>query len=195
MNELKRQNITVYEHTQHPGDIILTKGFHQGGNLGYNLNIAVNAAIEGEEWTYTCVEEAEKTSCDSQCKHDDKAFSLTNLAPKFAECRECGKTFDSDSGKRKHDEEKHGGPRKSQCRFCKDYIMKIIDHIRDTHKKELPNVRCKLCLKLFPDIWAFNKHWTKKEVVDKWYKKCNFCDQKFRLKNDAMNHKCLKKGF
>ena len=188
---MKRKNITVYEHTQHPGDIVLTKGFHQGGNLGYNLNIAVNAAIEGEDWTYTCVEEAEETSCDSECQHKNKAVSLTSLAPKFAECIECDKTFNSDSGKRKHDEKEHGGPRKSQCRFCKDHIMNIIDHIRDVHKKELPKVRCKLCLKLLPNIWAFNKHWTQKEPYQKFYKKCNFCNQKFRLKDEAMYHTCV----
>ena len=45
--ELRRRNIIVYEVIQKAGDIVVTNGYHMGGNLGWNLNIAINFAIEG----------------------------------------------------------------------------------------------------------------------------------------------------
>ena len=193
MNALKRNSITVYQHTQKPGDIIITKGFHQGGNHGFNVNIAVNAAIEGEDWSYSCIQEAEETSCDPNCKYAEKAVSLPNLAPKMVECVECDKKFDSDAGKKKHDRVVHKERRGSQCKYCKQSVKKIIKHIKDVHLNLVPKVRCKLCLELFENVWEFNKHWKEKPKTPTNYRKCDFCEKSFRLKKEAMNHVCVKK--
>ena len=193
MNALKRNSITVYQHTQKPGDIIITKGFHQGGNHGFNLNIAVNAAIEGEDWSYSCIQEAEETSCDPDCKYAEKAVSLPNLAPRMVECVECKKKFDSDAGKKKHDRDVHKERRESQCKYCKQSVKKIIKHIKDVHLHLVPKVRCKLCLKLFPNVWDFNKHWKEKDQTKSGFRKCNNCEKSFRIKKHAMSHICVKK--
>ena len=193
MNALKRQSITVYQHTQKPGDIIVTKGFHQGGNQGFNMNIAVNAAIEGEDWSYSCIQEADETSCDPKCRYKEKAVALPKLAPKMVECVECNKKFDSDAGKKKHDRDKHNERRGTQCKYCKQSVKKIITHIKEKHLHLVPKVRCKLCLELFQNNWEFNKHWKEKTKTNSGNRQCNFCRKKFRIKKDALNHICVKK--
>ena len=45
--ELQKRGIQVIEFVQNPGDLVITNGFHQVGNLGFNVNIASNCAIEG----------------------------------------------------------------------------------------------------------------------------------------------------
>lgn len=195
LKRLRELNVTVYEHLQLPGDIVITNGFHQGGNLGFNVNVAINVAIEGESWSYSCIKEAEKTSCDSKCRYDEKAVYIQDLKPDYIVCNICPKVkkFYSDLGKRKHDQKCHGGFRNSLCRYCGKSFIFVLKHEKTEHKKELKEVRCKLCLKLFQNTWERRQHWKDHKTDEKGYRECKFCKKRFRLMDEAHYHICVKK--
>lgn len=72
---LVEAGITVYRTIQRQGDIILTfpQGYHGGLNLGFNVNEAVNVALE--DWAHYA---GDAMTCDRE-KHVNKSVSLSVL--------------------------------------------------------------------------------------------------------------------
>ena len=195
LKKLRELNVTIYEHLQMPGDIVITNGFHQGGNTGFNVALAINVAIEGEDWTYSCIRESEKTSCDSKCKYKEKTVVLPDLKPDYIVCDECPKLykFYCDEAKRNHDMDKHKCWKNMNCRYCNKSCAFVLRHEKKFHKSELKETRCKLCLKLFENTWKMRKHLTTHKRDQKGYKKCLICEKKLRLTKDIDNHVCIAK--
>ena len=189
--ELQEQNITVYEIEQNPGDIILTSGLHMGGNLGFNINIAVNFAIDGEIGTKDVIDDAEKRNCSEKCKFETKSVSLNMLKIRYLNCDYCNQQFLSDQGMKDHYLNVHKEVReKNVCPFCKESFSQVVKHIQAKHKSYLHKQRCSLCRKMFQDIWALRKHWTDMKKTQRY---CSFCKRKFKYFGPAMSHVCCKK--
>ena len=189
--ELRRRNIIVYEVIQKAGDIVVTNGYHMGGNLGWNLNIAINFAIEDELWTKSAIATSQVTNCLSDCKFSHKSQSLWNLQTKVSKCDKCNKSFVSDSGRKNHDRECVGEEKMNKCPYCKKVVKKINSHVESMHKDMISSQLCTLCRTILPNPKALRKHWTHKNKTNRSERKCNFCHLKFRKFEVGMSHQCV----
>ena len=188
--ELIRRNILVYEVIQQEGDIVVTNGYHMGGNFGCNINIAINFTICDELWTKMLISEAQATNCNSDCKFTEKSQTLQNLQIKLSKCGKCKKSFNSDLGKKQHEDVCLGGSRDSKCPYCSKVVKHIIKHAKKMHKDaDLPQI-CTLCRLLFQNSSELRNHWKNKIKTNRQERKCDFCFKKFRKFDEGMNHHC-----
>ena len=193
---LASQNIQIFHHTQLPGDIVVTSSYHQGGNGGLNVNVAINVAIESEMWTYKRIQEADLTACDKDCTYDEKSLDLCDLdnerllTCEEPKCRNLQLSFFSDMGKRKHDKLEHDGPKEAKCIFCNEDFNWVIKHIKKNHKSQLNKKMCKLCRKLCDNVFDYLDHWTQK--VKKGENYCLSCEKRFKYSYEAQRHHCVK---
>ena len=188
--ELRRRNIILYEVIQKPGDLVVTNGYHMGGNFGWNLNIAVNFSIDNELWTKLLITKSQVTNCLSDCKFNDKSLSLWNLQIKVSKCDKCNKSYDSDSGRKNHDAKCVGEEKMNKCLYCQKMVKNVIKHVETKHKDMDPPKLCTLCRIILPNTKQLRKHWTQKTKTNRYERKCNFCFKKFRIFQEAMSHQC-----
>ena len=191
--ELRRRNIILYEVIQKPGDLVVTNGYHMGGNFGWNLNIAVNFAIDNELWTKLLITKSQVTNCLSDCKFSEKSQSLWNLQIKVSKCDKCKSSFDSDQGRKNHDLKCVGEEKMTKCMYCQKVAKQINKHVETAHKDMALPQLCTLCRTILPNSKELRKHWRQKLQTKRHERKCNFCLKKFRKRQEAMDHLCVAK--
>ena len=189
---LKAKNIQVFEFIQRPGDIVITNGWHEGGNFGFNINIAVNCVIKGALWTQMLISKSQENMCLQDCKFIDKTENLWELRTKLLKCKKCQKAFRCDTGKKQHEEKCLGEIQYPLCPYCNKAVKWLKSHVRRLHKESIVPQVCTLCRTKFPSEEELQKHWTQK--VKNKDTKCKFCYKNFRLFYKAMSHKCLYTG-
>ena len=188
MAELAKENIPVYKVVQNPGDIIITNSFHQGVNLGYNLNVAINIFLGiKEEINFI----SRGGHCPADCKYDNKSLILNDLKRGLnlelsCQVDGCDKMYISANGLNKHLKKEHGQKIETnenqqwKCSLCGENSKKPEDHIRSKHLDAL-SVHCTLCRKIFQSKMALKKHWRESHKTDRKckVKKCKAEAEKF----------------
>ena len=206
--ELQKRGIQVIEFVQNPGDLVITNGFHQVGNLGFNVNIASNCAIEGISWTLESIEKSVNTMCTKRCLYNDKSLDLSDFQIEPLYCDVCEKPYRSDDGfnahfsKKKHIsnfEKKYPGTKfeiqkNIQCPYCPVKVEKyLMWHVKNLHPDKLYPKRCSLCRDTFENEDERFKHWGEYERPDKKVRvQCRFCPKKFKYYMEAMKHVCVR---
>ena len=181
---LKKFNITVYEHKQLPGDIVITNGLHQVGNLGFNINVAVNCQIAGIIRDKSYHQNMIKTSCNNDCSYSTKSLNMF-VFTKYLRCDHKTKQYEytSDNGIITHNKIRHHMKTRTQCIFCIKRPQKLLAHFKSYHLDQLPEALCTLCRGVFANFFSLKDHL-------RTCKKCKFCKKTFRSKAKAMSHHC-----
>ena len=200
--ELTRRGIKVFIHRQKQGDIVVTNGPHQGGNLGSNVAFAVNFQIEGVRWTNDLITESHLTACNASCKYEIKSLNLSNFIQEFYSCWYCSHTVDTYDGILKHLRKEHkDNPVITDmvCPYCPKVMKKIIykkihEHIYKMHPEKIGPALCWLCRNLFDsrrELSNHIKHAHPKIQVKKSKKfQCTLCKNTFKYKYEAVSHLC-----
>ena len=200
--ELTRRGIKVFMHRQKQGDIVVTNGPHEGGNLGDNVAFAVNFQIEGKRWTNDLITESHLTACTASCKYEIKSLNLSNFIQEFYSCCYCSHTVDSYPGILKHLRKSHKNqPEMTDmiCPYCpkvmkKISFKKIHEHIFKIHPEKVGPALCWLCRKLFHNRKELNdhiKHMHPKIQVNKSKRfQCTLCKNTFKYKYNGVSHVC-----
>lgn len=197
MAALAKEGIPVYKVVQKPGDIIITNSFHQGINLGYNVNLAINI--------FTGIKEeinfiSKGGHCPVECKYDSKSLIFNELKKDLipeVRCEEegCEKAYISGKGLVKHLRSVHKlQPEECEtesweCLLCGKAANQPDSHMRNNHKN-VQSVHCTLCRTIFKTRMALRNHWTKSHKTDRKCKvqKCKAEAVKFE---DIFNfHNC-----
>ena len=205
--ELQNRGIQVIEYEQNPGDLVITNGFHQAANTGFNVNVAPNVAIEGQSWTLELIEKSVHTTCNKSCLYDDKSLDLSDFQIEPLYCDVCEKAYRCDDGYNEHfSKQQHKSNfekkypntefvvhKNMQCPYCPAQVPKtLMWHVKNIHQDKLFPKRCNLCRETFPNEDERYKHWGKDERSDKSARvQCKFCPKKFKYYMEAMKHVCL----
>ena len=200
--ELRRRGIKVFMHRQKQGDVVVTNGPHQGGNLGDNVAVAVNFQIEGVRWTNDLITESHKTACTASCKYESKSLNLSNFIQDFYSCWYCSYTVNTYFGMLKHLRSKHKGATiitDMVCPYCPKVMKKITykkidEHIYNMHPEKVGPALCWLCRNLYESRKELSHHIEKdhpKIQVKKSQRfQCTLCKLTFKYKYDGVSHVC-----
>ena len=205
--ELQKRGIQVIEYEQNPGDLVVTNGWHMTANEGFNVNVAINCAIEGESWTLELIEKSVDTMCTSSCLYKGKSLDMSQFQIEPLYCDACEKGYRSDYGYNKHFEEdrhknlfkkKYPGieykvQRNTECPYCHKHVKRSMKyHVKTVHPEKMYRKMCTLCREIFENEDKRFKHWNKGERPDKSGRaECRFCSKKFKYYMEAIKHECI----
>ena len=172
-------NIPVFCCIQEPGDIIVTNSFHQGFNVGYNVNWAINI-FAGTKLEYSYNRRGSHCPASPVCKYPTKSNYMNpvynidlNLSCPVAGCYK--DTYQRSNSLRIHLRKVHGQGLPQivgECPICKIGMSQPDTHLVEKH--ELPTVWCTLCRIPFKTKKSLEDHFKVDHESKKDYK-CKSC--------------------
>ena len=197
MAALAKEGISVYKVVQNPGDIIITNSFHQGINLGYNMNLAINI-FTGIKEEINFINRG--GHCPVECKYDAKSLIFNELKKDLipeVRCQEegCEKAYTTSKGLRGHLKNVHKlKPPKSEnenwkCLLCDKKAKQPESHMK-SHHRDVSSVHCTLCRTIFESRMALRDHWIKSHKTDRNCKVKNCKAEAVRFDDIFNFHNC-----
>lgn len=197
------KKIPIFSCIQEPGDIILTNSFHQGFNVGYNVNWAINV-FGGTKLEYSYSGRGSHCPASPACNYQSKSNFMNhvyNLDLKI-KCPISGcisKPYQRSNSLRIHLRNVHGQKLPDivgECPLCEAKTKQPDTHLVEKHKDELPKVWCTLCRVKFGNKKSLEEHY-KENHESKGDYKCKSCPVvgEGKFEDVYMDHVCINDSF